>query len=114
MDTDKTMHFYLRTPERRPIGVVAIRKEAENNLRVALSLCHPNDQWNARLTSTRPGRSQICYVGKHKPLIMNVALELKPHGTAVKDLSEGIDWKIAQGIFERAIEHLMKPAEQPT
>lgn len=123
---NKTMHFYLRTDKRCPVGVVALCKD-DDKLRIAISLCHPNDQWNAergvaaaraRLASERPGRSDTVGLERmrnsgHKPLLLNVALSLKPHGTAAKDQSVGIDWKLAQEIFERQIDYLLNPKPAP-
>lgn len=139
MTNDKIMHFYLRTNERRPVGVVVLRREGDGDLRddgspmppqirVAISLCHPNDQWNAergitaataRLSCDRPYRSDTVGIERlrstgKKPLLLNVALGLKPHGTAAKDQSVGIDWKLAQGIFERSIDYLLDPKEPST
>lgn len=129
MNTTKTMHFYLRTNERRPVGVVALRLHGDDEVRVAMSLCHPNDQWDAdlgvaaaraRLESERMMRSTVARlkrtqsVAVRKPLLINLALELKPHGTAVKDQDVGIDWPLAQQIFERHIDHLLNPAKAET
>jgi len=119
---NKILHFYLRTNERQPVGVVALRRE-HDKLRFAISLCHPNDQWNAergiaaataRLSSDRPHRSDTVEIERlrntgKKPLLLNVSLGLKPHGTAAKDQSVGIDWKLAQAIFERQIDYLLDP-----
>lgn len=140
MNTTKTLHFYLRTDERRPVGVVALCMHGDAELRVAMSLCHPNDQWDAdrgiaaaqaRLTSDRPGRALVLSLkgpppllaeqadgriakfsvgGKHPPVLLNLALELKPHGTKAKDQGVGINWTLAQEIFERHIDHLLRPA----
>lgn len=42
--------FYLRQwNTRKPIGVVAFRKENETQVRVAVSLCAPTDEWDRRL-----------------------------------------------------------------
>ena len=38
-------HFYLRDRKGHPIGVVAMRKEA-NGVRVAASLCAATDEWD--------------------------------------------------------------------
>lgn len=78
----KQTHFYLRDRNGHPIGVVAMRKEADG-VRVAASLCAATDEWDkhvgvAKAVGRLESKSQSALLIDYVP-VMGVVYSMIGH-----------------------------------
>ncbi len=106
-----TSYFYLRTVDRHPIGVVAMRRDQLDFVTVAASLCSKADSWcratgvNKALGKLKSTRTSIFWGDE---LLNSSACQVIEDVLGLPLLRRGVDVAMADKIFHRQMKFIIE------